>query len=43
MIFSIKLSIKGNNGNLITPRLSYSLNEAKEQCAKSLEKKNIIC
>ena len=42
--FSIKLSIKGNNnGNLITPQsLSYSLNEAKEQCAKSLEKKRII-
>ena len=42
--FSINLSIKNNNnGNLITPSsLKYSLQEAKEQCLKSLGKNRII-
>ena len=42
--FSINLSIKNNNnGNLITPSsLTYSLQEAKDQCLKTLGKNKII-
>ena len=42
--FSIKISIKNNNnGHLITPSsLKYSLQEAKDQCLKSLGKNRII-
>ena len=42
--FNIKLSVKNyNNGNILTPGcLSYSLNEARDQCKKTLENKKII-
>ena len=42
--FSIYLSVKNNNnGNLITPSsLTYSLQEAKDQCLKTLGKNRII-
>ncbi len=42
--FNIQLSVKNdNNGNILTPKnLSYSLNEARDQCKKTLENKKII-
>ena len=42
--FSVLLSVKNNNnGNILTLKnLSYSLNEARDQCQKTIEQKKII-